>query len=91
MIDFLVARYGEFVLLRPRFERQTLLLWLVPPLVLIGGGLVLWVQARRRKSGTSLVPSNDALTSEERTRLELLMANGTVPTASAEKGSEASG
>jgi len=91
VIDFLVARYGEFVLLRPRFERQTLLLWLVPPLVLSGGGLVLWVQARRRKSGTSLVPSNDALTSEERTRLELLMANGTVPTASAEKGSEASG
>src|SRR5581483_2355017 len=28
VIDFLVARYGEFVLLKPRFERQTLLLWL---------------------------------------------------------------
>jgi len=91
VIDFLVARYGEFVLLRPRFERQTLLLWLVPPLVLFGGGLVLWLQARRRKSGTSVVPSNDALTSEEQTRLELLMANGTAPTVSAEKGSEASG
>src|ERR1700752_3008043 len=51
-IDFLVARYGEFVLLRPRFERQTLLLWLVPPLVLFGGGLVLWLQARRRKSAS---------------------------------------
>src|ERR1700760_3530698 len=34
VIDFLVARYGEFVLLRPRFERQTFLLWFVPPLVL---------------------------------------------------------
>ena len=41
VIDFLVARYGEFVLLKPRFERQTLLLWLVPPLLLIGGGLAL--------------------------------------------------
>src|ERR1700759_3090256 len=52
VIDFLVARYGEFVLLKPRFERQTLLLWLVPPLVLFGGGLVLWLQAlRRRKAG----------------------------------------
>src|SRR5215468_6395045 len=51
VIDFLVARYGEFVLLKPRFERQTLVLWLVPPLVLIGGALVLWVHARRRLKG----------------------------------------
>jgi cytochrome c-type biogenesis protein CcmH len=91
VIDFLVARYGEFVLLRPRFERQTLLLWLVPPLVLFGGGLVLWLQVRRRrKDGTEMVP-DAALTSEERARLELLMANGTVPNVSAEKGSQATG
>jgi cytochrome c-type biogenesis protein CcmH len=74
VIDFLVARYGEFVLLKPRFERQTLLLWLVPPLVLFGGGLVLWVQARRRKPGTGGVRSDDALTPEEQARLEVLMA-----------------
>src|ERR1700757_4899027 len=86
VIDFLVARYGEFVLLRPRFERQTLLLWLVPPLVLFGGGLVLWLQARRRpKSATSEVPASDSLTPEERTRLQLLMASGTVSSVSAEK------
>ena len=48
VIDFLVARYGEFVLLKPRFERQTLALWLVPPLVLFGGGLALWWHVRRR-------------------------------------------
>ena len=89
VVDFLVARYGEFVLLKPRFERQTLLLWLVPPLVLFGGGLVLWLQARRRKSGPNQVPVDDTLTSEEQARLELLMAGGTVPTVSAEKGSEA--
>src|SRR6266508_2633369 len=35
VIDFLVARYGEFVLLKPRLERHTLLLWLLPPLALI--------------------------------------------------------
>jgi cytochrome c-type biogenesis protein CcmH len=88
VIDFLVARYGEFVLLKPRFERQTLLLWLVPPLVLFGGGLVLWLQARRRKSATSEVPPNDALTSEEQARLRLLVAG---EAGSAEKGSEARG
>jgi cytochrome c-type biogenesis protein CcmH/NrfF len=34
VIDFLVARYGEFVLLKPRFNPHTLLLWLLPPLAL---------------------------------------------------------
>src|ERR1700742_2575239 len=48
VLDFLVARYGEFVLLKPRFERQTLALWLVPPFLLIGGALVLWRPTRRR-------------------------------------------
>ena len=48
VIDFLVARYGEFVLLKPRLERHTLLLWLLPPLALAGGGLALWLHSRRR-------------------------------------------
>jgi cytochrome c-type biogenesis protein CcmH len=72
VIDFLVARYGEFVLLRPRFELQTLLLWLMPPLVLMGGGLALWMQARRRpKVGEAASP---ALTADEDARLRQLMA-----------------
>jgi cytochrome c-type biogenesis protein CcmH len=50
------------------------LLWLVPPLVLLGGGLVLWLQARRRKQGAREVPASDALTPEEQARLKLLMA-----------------
>jgi cytochrome c-type biogenesis protein CcmH len=91
VIDFLVARYGEFVLLRPRLERQTLLLWLVPPLVLFGGGLVLWLQARRRKLRPGEVPASDALSPEEQARLQLLMADGTVPAVSPEKGSAARG
>ena len=74
VIDFLVARYGEFVLLRPRFEPHTLLLWLLAPLVLVGGGLMLWLQARRRpKSGAGEVPP-DELTPEEQARLKVLMA-----------------
>jgi len=91
VIDFLVARYGEFVLLRPSFERQTFLLWLVPPLVLFGGGLILWLQARRRKTAPGEVPATEALTSEEQARLQLLMVDGTVTAVSAEKGSEARG
>ena len=38
--DFLVARYGEFVLYRPRMSGNTLLLWLAPLILLGGGGFV---------------------------------------------------
>src|SRR6201996_3290949 len=48
VLDFLVARYGEFVLLKPRLEPRTWLLWLLTPLALGGGGLALWFQGRRR-------------------------------------------
>jgi len=71
VIDFLVARYGEFVLLKPRVERQTLLLWAVPPLVLIAGAIALWMQARRRATQAGAQP---ALTPDEEKRLSKLMA-----------------
>ena len=51
--DFLVARYGEFVLLQPRFNPHTYLLWLLPPLALGGGGVALWLQQRRRRSAAN--------------------------------------
>ena len=53
VIDFLVARYGEFVLLKPRFEPDTLLLWLLPPLAVAGGGLALWLYNRRRSGSAA--------------------------------------
>lgn len=76
VIDFLVARYGEFVLLKPRFSPHTLLLWLLPPLALAGGGLALWHYSRRRASpGGPADPSLLDLTEEEEERLERLLAS----------------
>lgn len=48
VMDFLVSRYGEFVLLKPRLEGHTFVLWAIPPLALIGGGAALWFYNRRR-------------------------------------------
>ena len=76
VIDFLVARYGEFVLLRPRVERETLLLWGVTPLVLIVGGLALLLQARRR---TTLANAQPPLTPDEEKQLSRLMADEATP------------
>ena len=75
VIDFLVARYGEFVLLKPRFSPHTLLLWLLPPLALAGGGLALWLYSRRRSKGDGAGdPALLHLTEEEQARLERLLA-----------------
>jgi len=75
VIDFLVARYGEFVLLKPRLKPHTLLLWLLPPLALTGGGFALWRYSRRRaRSAANEDQSLRKLTSEEETRLERLIA-----------------
>jgi cytochrome c-type biogenesis protein CcmH len=79
VIDFLVARYGEFVLLKPRFERQTLLLWLVPPFVLFGGGLALWLYGRRRAGQGGMETSQPALTAEEQARLAALLTADAPP------------
>jgi len=51
VLDFLVARYGEFVLLRPRFEWHTALLWLAPLGILGVGAVTLLLAVRRRRSG----------------------------------------
>jgi cytochrome c-type biogenesis protein CcmH len=75
VVDFLVARYGEFVLLKPRSNPHTLLLWLVPPLVLLGGGFALWHYSRRREQSSGASDDSTAkLTAEEQARLERLMA-----------------
>jgi cytochrome c-type biogenesis protein CcmH len=51
VIDFLVARYGEFVLLRPRFSWHTAVLWLGPAAPLVVGACALLVLARRYRTG----------------------------------------
>jgi cytochrome c-type biogenesis protein CcmH len=77
VIDFMVARYGEFVLLKPRLEPRTWLLWLVTPLALAGGGLTLWHIRRRSKAAKG--QSSDRLTAEEEARLKRLMAGEPAP------------
>ena len=69
VIDFLVARYGEFVLLKPRFEAHTAILWATPVVLLILGAATLVVFARRRSLTR---PDAGALSPQERARLSEL-------------------
>jgi cytochrome c-type biogenesis protein CcmH len=72
ILAFLVARYGEFVLLKPRFTMATALLWLGPFLVLLAGGIGIVLLARRRR----VVENSAPLSADEQARLEALTRQG---------------
>jgi cytochrome c-type biogenesis protein CcmH len=77
VIDFLVTRYGEFVLLKPRLSWHTLALWGAPPAVLLIGFVMLIVVARRRNATPATETSN--LTASEEARLAKILRDGTAP------------
>jgi cytochrome c-type biogenesis protein CcmH len=67
VLDFLTARYGDFVLLKPRFTWETAALWGTPATLLILGGLGLWLFLRRRASSAAapgLTPAEQARVDE---------------------------
>ena len=70
VVDFIVARYGEFVLLKPRFEPHTLLLWLATPAVFLAAILLLLTAYRRRKSAPE---QTSPLSVNEERRLKQLL------------------
>jgi cytochrome c-type biogenesis protein CcmH len=69
VIEFLVARYGEFVLLKPRFTSRTALLWLIPAIAFMIGALALVLISRRSRSRAAALTGPATLTAAEQTRL----------------------
>lgn len=71
VIDYVVSRYGEFVLLHPRFSTQTFVLWSLPVLLILLGSLVLF-----RKSRIPVTIPGKVLSKEENERIIKLLGNG---------------
>ena len=71
IVDFMVARYGDFVLYRPPWKLSTLLLWLGPLLLVVAGCVVLARQLRARRAGAPT-----PLTPEERRRAQRMLSGG---------------
>lgn len=70
VVDFIVARYGEFVLLKPRLSRGTLLLWFATPAVLAAAMVLIFLGYRRRRAASeALAP----LSAGEKRRLDRLL------------------
>jgi cytochrome c-type biogenesis protein CcmH len=67
--QFLVDRYGDYVLLKPPFKKTTLVLWLGPLLLLIAGAFAALAVYRQRR----LKPAADSLSAEEQARLARLL------------------
>jgi cytochrome c-type biogenesis protein CcmH len=79
VVDFLVARYGEFVLLKPQLNLHTAMLWFGPPIALVGGAFALVLLARRRQRrglADAAKPQGGTLTAAEQARLAHLLKSG---------------
>ncbi|MEM9029974.1 MAG: cytochrome c-type biogenesis protein [Pseudomonadota bacterium] len=70
VLDYVVSRYGKFVLLRPPFDMQTILLWLAPLLLLIAALTYVYLAMRR---GQTAVSSPTGLTADEQARVDQLL------------------
>ena len=70
VLDYIVSRYGEFVLLKPRFTEKTLVLWGAPIVLFVVGGFALVVYARRRVGK----PTGKPLTPEEEAQLHNILS-----------------
>ncbi|NKM59416.1 cytochrome c-type biogenesis protein CcmH [Rhizobium anhuiense] len=69
VLNYIVSRYGEFVLLKPRVGMKTVLLWGAPVLLVLAGGLSLLVFARNRAGK----PTGSKLTADEQAKLSELL------------------
>ncbi|WP_349370735.1 cytochrome c-type biogenesis protein [Salinarimonas sp.] len=72
VLDFVVARYGDFVLLRPPMNAYTIMLWVGPTLVLIAGAAGLFVTVRRRRIAAN-APTAPGLSAEEEATLAKIL------------------
>ncbi len=77
VLDFLVARYGEFVLLKPPLSWHTVALWGLPPAALLIGALVIIADLRRRRVGQPAEEAN--LSAAEEARLAELLRDSSAP------------
>lgn len=71
VVDYVVSRYGDFVLLNPPFKLSTYALWIGPAVIFVGGLLAIVVFYRRRAGVAESVPP--PLSAEESRRLERLL------------------
>jgi cytochrome c-type biogenesis protein CcmH len=74
IVDYMVERYGDFILYRPRFNPETALLWMAPGIFLLLGCGVLVMVFKRQKQSVLTDAENQLLNNEEQQKLQRLLA-----------------
>ena len=74
IIDYMVERYGDFVLYNPPFKASTIILWFGPVVIFLGAAVAFYINVRRRKS--TVAASERTLTPDEKRRAEELLKGG---------------
>ncbi|RLA49054.1 MAG: cytochrome c-type biogenesis protein CcmH [Gammaproteobacteria bacterium] len=73
ILDYMVARYGEFVRYRPRFSGATAILWLTPVLLLLAGLVVAFLTLRSRRGSVDPTAAAPELSADEQQQLQALL------------------
>ena len=77
VIDYVVSRYGDFVLLKPPFKAATFVLWAGPAVLILLGLIAIFAFFRRNRSGAAEAPTVTSLTEDETRRLAALLEDET--------------
>ncbi len=76
IVEYMIERYGDFVLYKPRLDKSTLALWYGPTILLLSGLIVVLILSYRSFRGTSQQTNNDkTLTDEQQQQLDSLLNN----------------
>ncbi len=78
VVDYMVQRYGDFILYRPRFNAETAVLWFAPGVFLLTGAVTIILIFRRQKNKQVVAVDDSPLNEEEQKRLQELLAKDDV-------------
>lgn len=81
IVEYMVGRYGEFVLYRPRFNAETAVLWLAPAIFLVLGFVLIFMVFKRQKPSVSTQGNSAELDADEQRRLRALLTDKDQPNA----------
>jgi len=74
VIDFMVERYGDFVVYKPKFDTSTYLLWLGPAFIAFLGFIIVFVTARKKRQPASRAANVNELSQEEKKKLNTILS-----------------
>ena len=72
IVDFMVERYGNFVVYKPKFDTSTYLLWLGPAVIALLGLIIVVINTRKKREATSI--KSTVLSQEEKNQLSNILS-----------------